>query len=69
MIHYYDFGMLNPRTAPKIYRQNDTWHVLIYVPKTVVSLVGAKELRRSTSETNRTAALRSAEKIRAELYV
>jgi integrase len=60
--------MLNPQSAPKIYRQNDTWHVRIYVPKPVVHLVGAKELHRSTKETNRAAALKAAEKIRAKLY-
>ena len=42
MIHCRDFGMLNPRSAPKIHRQNDTWHVRIYVAKPVVRLADAE---------------------------
>ncbi|WP_420319410.1 DUF6538 domain-containing protein [Halocynthiibacter namhaensis] len=61
--------MLHPRTAPKIYRQNDTWHVRVYVPKPVVHLVGNREIHRSTDETNRAAALKVAEKKRSDLYV
>jgi hypothetical protein len=67
-LSYYEFDMLNPRSAPKIYRQDDTWHVRVYVPKPVVHLVGKNELHRSTNETNRAAALKVAEKKRAELY-
>lgn len=61
--------MLHPRTAPKVYRQNDTWHVRVYVPKPVVHLVGSSEIHRSTDETNRAAALKVAEKKRSDLYI
>ena len=61
--------MLHPRIAPKIYRQNDTWHVRVYVPKSVVHLVGSSEIHRSTDETNRAAALKVGEKERSALYI
>ena len=66
---YYDLGMLRPRKAPHLYRQDDIWHVRIYVPKPVIDLVGSKEIHRTTDQSNRAAALREAENIRSDMHV
>ena len=68
-IHYYDLGMLRPRKAPHLYRQDDIWHVRIYVPKPVIGLVGSREIHRTTDQSNRAAALREAENIRSDMHV
>ena len=60
--------MLTYRGLPKIYRQNDTWHVRVYVPKSVVSLVGKSEIHRSLKTTDRREAQESAFEERKKQY-
>lgn len=53
---HYDLVMFKPRGVPKIYKQNDTWHVRVYVPSSIEKLVGKKEIHRSLKTTDKSEA-------------
>lgn len=65
---YYDWRMLKPKGTPHLYRQNDIWHVRVYVPKLVIPLVGKREKHKSMDTTDRHTARERADDWRRDQY-
>ncbi|WP_370634967.1 DUF6538 domain-containing protein [Cognatishimia sp. MH4019] len=60
--------MLKPKGVPHLYRQNDIWHVRVYVPKSVIPLVGKREKHKSMDTTDRRTARERADDWRRDQY-